>query len=170
MDADNIAKLWENLPLILNKLPAPGILLVSGKNNNIKNIMTIGWMQFGIVWQQPVVNIMVRPSRFTYKLLQEHDEFTLNIMPDSFKNAIEICGIKSGSFCDKFKETNLKTVTSTNVSTVSLKDAEIVLECRILYKCDMIPENLNDIILARYYGEGDFHQIITASILNYILK
>ena len=165
MQNANTQHIWDRVPFILKKLPSPGILLVSGKSIEQKNIMTIGWAQFGVVWSQPVVTIMVRPSRFTYKLLQEHDEYTLNVMPDVFNKQIAICGKSSGAFCDKFKETNLHPVSSISVSTVSIKDAKIVIECKIIHRNNVMPENLNDLVLARYYGDGDFHQIITASIL-----
>ncbi len=157
-------KLWQYIPLIFKKLPTPGILLVTGNKLQQKNIMTIGWLQFGIVWQKPIVNIYVRPSRYSYKLLQDNDEFTINVMPDSYDNIISICGEKSGSFCDKFSECNIQTINSDTISTPSLKDAEIIIECKIQHKTDIDPKRLNDLILARYYAKNDFHQIISASI------
>lgn len=162
----NVNKIWDKVPCILKKMPSPGILLVSGKDNKKKNVMTIGWVQFGCVWREAVCNILVRPSRYTFKLLQEHDEFTINVMPDTYNKEIAFCGANSGSFCDKFKETDLQIINSSMVSTVSIKNAEIILECKILHKTNVNPENLNDLILARYYSSEDYHQIITASILN----
>ncbi len=165
-----IHEIWEKAHLILNKLPNPGILLISGDGIKNINIMTIGWLQIGFIWKEPVVSIFVRPSRHSFKLLQEHDEFTINVMPDLFNKEIAFCGAKSGAYCDKFKETGLQTVSSKKVSSLSLKDAEITFECKTLYKNIIKPENLSDLILARYYGDGDFHQIITGMILNFKSK
>src|SRR4030042_6650989 len=100
-----IQEIWKKSYKIFEKLPNPGIILATGDGKNNKNIMTIGWFQLGFIWKDPVVTILVRPSRYSYKLLQEHDEFTLNIMPDAFSKEIAFCGAKSGSYCDKFKET-----------------------------------------------------------------
>ena len=163
-------EIWRKTHLILNKLPNPGILLVTGKGKEAKNIMTIGWMQLGIIWKEPVVSILVRPSRYSYKLLQEYDEFTVNILSDQFNKEIAFCGAQSGAYCNKFKETGLKGITSKEVSTLSLKDADITIECKRLYKRNIEPENLNDLILARYYSNNDFHQIITGMILNFNSK
>ena len=163
-------EIWKRSHLIFNKLPNPGVLLVTGNSEKDKNIMTIGWLQIGIIWKGPVVTILVRPSRFSYKLLQEYDEFTINILSDLYNKEIAFCGTQSGAYCDKFKETGLKTFSSKKVSTLSLKDADIILECKKLYKNNIQPENLNDLILARYYSNGDFHQIITGIIVNFKLK
>lgn len=161
-----IQEIWKKSHQIFNKIPNPGIILATGDNKTNKNIMTIGWLQLGFIWKDPVVTILVRPSRYSYKLLQEHDEFTLNVMPDTFVKEIAFCGVKSGAYCDKFKETGLKIASTKKIFSVALKDAEIILECKRLYKTNIEPENLNDLILARYYGEGDFHQIIIGMILN----
>lgn len=167
---NKIHEIWKKANLILNKLPNPGILLITGDGKNKKNIMTIGWLQIGFIWKEPVVSILVRSSRYSYKLMQEHDEFTINILPDAFNKEIAFCGAQSGAYCDKFKETGLKTISSKKVSSLSLKDAEIVLECKTLYKKNIEQENLSDLILARYYSDGDFHQIITGMILNFTSK
>ncbi len=161
-----IQEIWKKSYQIFEKLPNPGIILATGDGKTSKNIMTIGWLQIGFIWKDPIVTILVRPSRYSYKLLQEHDEFTLNIMPDTFSKEIAFCGSQSGAYCDKFKETGLKIASTKKISSVALKDADIILECKRLYKTNIVPENLNDLILARYYGEGDFHQIIIGMILN----
>lgn len=163
-------KLWRTIPEIFKKLPTPGILLVSGKSNEKKNIMTIGWLEIGYVWKGPVITVLVRPSRHSFNLLQEYDEFTVNVLSDKYNKEIAFCGTKSGSFCDKFKETNLQAVNSTEVFAPSIKEADIVIECKTIFKSDIDPQNLNDIILARYYSSADYHQRITASIININIK
>lgn len=162
--------IWGVIPGILNKMPGPGALLVSSDGTAKKNVMTIGWIQFGLVWGEPVISVMVRPSRYTYKLLQTNGEFTVNVMPDDFNEALAICGSKSATYCDKFKEAELAVMNSEKISTPCLKDASIILECKTLYKYNMSARELNDLILARFYPEDDFHQILTASILNLKMK
>lgn len=161
----NINTLWEKTFYMLKKVPRPGLLLVTG-NSEEKNVMTIGWLTFGIIWNEPTTTILVRPSRFSSTLLEKYNEFTLNFLPDNFKDVIELCGSKSGAYCDKFDEAGLAFKASKKVNTVSLKDAEIVLECEVLYKNQIILDNLNDIIAARYYSNGDLHYCYTARIVD----
>jgi flavin reductase (DIM6/NTAB) family NADH-FMN oxidoreductase RutF len=157
--------IWNYTNQIFKKLPTPGVLLVTGKKNEKKNIMTIGWIELGYVWKGPVISVLIRPSRYTYKMLDEYDEFSINILSDDYKKEIAFCGASSGSYCDKFKETGLHPVYSGENSAISIKEADLVIECKTLYKNDIDPKNLSDIILARYYSNQDYHRIITASIL-----
>jgi flavin reductase (DIM6/NTAB) family NADH-FMN oxidoreductase RutF len=157
----------DKILFFLKKVPTPGLLLVTGNGKDINNMMTIGWIQIGVLWKEPSVSIAVRPSRYTYKLLEDFDEFTINAMPEKYNDALAFCGAKSGGFCDKFKETNIQVENSEKVSPFILKEAEFSMECRIIHRTKVVPEKLNDIILARYYANGDFHEIITGAILNF---
>jgi len=40
-----------------------GLIFVGDLKEN--NIMTASWMSFGILWNYPVVNIYIRPTRYT---------------------------------------------------------------------------------------------------------
>jgi flavin reductase (DIM6/NTAB) family NADH-FMN oxidoreductase RutF len=163
---NNLHQIWEKVPFIFNKLPSPGILLVTGNSLENKNIMTIGWLEIGVVWSKPVISVMVRPSRYSYRFLEEYDEFTINIVGSKHNEALTLCGSKSGSFCNKFVESGLHAVESINVKTPSIREAELIIECKIIHKTDVVPKNLSDLITARYYPENDFHRIFTGSILH----
>lgn len=167
MDQQNMQKIWKNIPFIMNKMSSRGILLVTGNKEIGENVMTLGWAQFGYMWDAPIVDIFVRPSRYTYSILQKHNEFTLNVMSDLFNNIVDFCGQNSGKFCDKFKETGLEKMPSQTISTPSIKNAEIIVECQTLHATKITPENLNDIVLSKYYANKDFHYIFTAVIKNF---
>jgi len=170
MDEKSLQKFWENVPLILNKLVKPGLLLVTGNGREKKNVMTIGWMEIGFLWREPVVTIAVRPSRYSYKLLNEHNEFTINVMPDDNAKIIEFCGAQSGSYCDKFKEMKLNAKNSKNVKTVSIKEAQMTIECKIIHRNKINQETLSDLVTARYYSKADFHEIITALVESFVIN
>ena len=169
MNRNNVGMIWENMAIIMKKLPAPGILMICGDNNK-ENIITLGWLQFGVIWNEPVVSILVRPSRYSYELLNKNSEFTLNIMPDIFNEEIKYCGAKSGRYVDKFSETKLKKNLTTDFSVSTLKEAEITLECKILHKNSILPDNLSDLIHAKYYSDGDYHEMFTAGIHRFKLN
>ena len=42
----------------------------------------------------------------------------------------------------------------------------MVLECKIIFKHDVSINELSDIIVNKFYTDGDYHQIITAKIIN----
>ncbi len=61
-------------------------LLVAGKDK--ANPMTVSWGGFGTLWNKPVVTVYVRPTRFTFCLLETEPEFTLNFLPSALRGAL----------------------------------------------------------------------------------
>lgn len=57
------------------------VLLVSQGKQGPPNAMAIGWGTVGIVWRNPIFIVLVRPSRYTYKLIEESGDFSVNIVP-----------------------------------------------------------------------------------------
>ena len=51
-------------------------LLTAGTIDNF-NTMTIGWAVNGVIWGKNVFIVYVRPSRYTYKFMEENDYFTV---------------------------------------------------------------------------------------------
>lgn len=165
MDKDFFLLFSQSIPYVISKLPTPGVIILCGSQKEKENLITVGWLNFGIVWNEPVVEILIRPSRFSYDLLQKYNEFTINIMPRDFEDKIKFCGSVSGRYVDKFEETKLTKINSKKVSISSLKDALLVLECKIIYKREVSPTDLSDILRAKFYPNGDYHTIFTATIL-----
>jgi flavin reductase (DIM6/NTAB) family NADH-FMN oxidoreductase RutF len=166
MEKKDFSLFWQNLYHLMKKLPTPGILLVSGEKSK-ENIMTVGWLQFGMLWNEPTASILVRPSRFTYDILNKTKKFTLNVLPEKYNDKISFCGSNSGSYCDKFKETGLTKSHTSGTGSVFIKESEIIVDCNIIHVNDIIPETLSDIYIAKYYGSGDYHKIFTGIITDY---
>ncbi len=93
------------------------VLLVSQGKQDIPNTMAIGWGTIGIIWGRPIFIVLVRPSRYTYKLIEETGEFTVNIVPPQLKEVVQYCGTVSGRDHNKFKEKQLTAIPSTKVKT-----------------------------------------------------
>lgn len=164
MDVAFLNDFYTVIPEIMKKTPFPGILL-STKGGKNDNLMTIGWIEFGVVWQEPVVSVFVRNSRHTYNLLQEANDFTINVLSDNCDRDLKICASKSGKYCDKFEETGLVRIHSDNIDSPYVKSAGIVLECHILSRQMIEESSMSDIVRAKFYEAGDFHQMITGKII-----
>jgi flavin reductase (DIM6/NTAB) family NADH-FMN oxidoreductase RutF len=141
------------------------VLLVSQGKNDIPNVMAIGWGTIGIVWRKPVFSVLVRPSRYTYKLLNETGEFTVNVVPPQMKEVVEYCGTLSGRDHDKFKERQLTAIRSAKVKIPIIKECILHFECRVLAKNDLIPSEIADPVKSRFYPKGDLHRIFFGEIL-----
>jgi flavin reductase (DIM6/NTAB) family NADH-FMN oxidoreductase RutF len=141
------------------------VLLVSSGKEGLPNVMAIGWGLAGTIWKKPVFLVLVRPSRYTYKLIEETGEFTVNVVSPELKEAATYCGTVSGRDHDKFKEKGLTQIPSLKVRTPIIKEGVLHFECRVVYKSDLIPSELEKDIISSAYPQGDFHRTYFGEIL-----
>ena len=149
----------------LSLLADPGLLLVTAGADAKPNAMAIGWGTIGRVWSKPIFAVMVRPSRYTYKLLEESGSFTVCVPPKGLYGAVDFCGTHSGRDKDKFRECNLTGLASEHVSAPGIAGCPVVYECRVVATNDVAPENLTAEIRSSAYPEGDFHRVYYGEIL-----
>jgi len=148
--------LWQNQWLVL----------CSGDFDKKKyNAMTIAWGSIGIMWQMPFVQVVVRPSRFTFEFMEEFDTFTVNAFPERYRSALQILGTKSGRDGDKIHEVGLTMQPSQKVSAPSFKEAELIFECRKMYWDDFKPEHFLTPEIQKQYPELDYHRVYFGEIL-----
>jgi flavin reductase (DIM6/NTAB) family NADH-FMN oxidoreductase RutF len=146
----------------IDKLADKGIILVSG---NPPNPMTIGWGTIGEIWHKPVFTVLVRPTRFTFGLMEQAKDFTVCVMPAGFDKHLAICGSKSGRDMDKVKVCGFDMLQSQKVSTPFIGQSEIHYECRIIHKHRLDPDVLDPAIIDQYYPNRDFHTVYYGEIL-----
>jgi flavin reductase (DIM6/NTAB) family NADH-FMN oxidoreductase RutF len=142
-----------------------GLLLVSVDENEKPNAMTIGWGTVGIIWGKPIFTVLVRPSRYTYKLIEEAGDFTVNVPTAEMASIVAFCGSASGRDHDKFKEKGLIAMPSKNVKSPIIEQCPINYECKIVHKNDVMKEKLDGKIVSSAYKSGDFHTIYYGEIL-----
>ncbi|MBC7188980.1 flavin reductase family protein [Candidatus Aerophobetes bacterium] len=147
-----------------NTLNEIGLLLVSGTEDK-PNVMTIGWAVAGIIWEQPVLCVLVRPSRYTYGLIEKTGQFTINVPPVEMKDTVLFCGTVSGKNHDKFREKNLTPVAGKKVKCPVIKECLISYECRVIHKNDVIAAYLIPQVKGEFYPQQDYHRIYFGQIL-----
>jgi len=141
------------------------VLLVSQGEKGPPNVMAIGWGQIGIIWGKPIFTVLVRPSRYTYTLIEEAGDFTVNIVPPQLKGLVQYCGTVSGRNHDKFREKGLTAIPSRKAKTPIIKECILHYECKIVYKNDFIPSELEASIIPAFYPKGDLHRVYFGEIL-----
>lgn len=145
-------------------------ILVTVKNEDFVNSMTIGWGTIGIEWSRPVFVAYIRESRYTREMLDAAGEFTVNIpLGEVDKNILSVCGTKSGRDLDKIKELGLTLVDSEYVSAPGIQELPLTLECKVIFRNVQDERTLPDNIRSRYYSainEGDYHIAYYGEIVN----
>ena len=149
----------------LEAMTSVGLLLVAQGKDGKPNAMAIGWGLIGSVWSRPVFSVLVRPSRYTYQLLEENGDFTVNVLPQKMKAAVDLCGTVSGRTHDKFAEAKLTPAPGLHGNTPFIAESLIAYECRTIMTNDVPPDRLEREILGSAYASGDFHRLFFGSIL-----
>jgi len=139
-------------------------MLVSAGNEKKFNAMTASWGGLGIMWHKNVSYIVVRPTRYTFEFMEKHDHYTLSFFEEEYKDALTICGTKSGRDGDKIKEAGLTPIFDGN--GVYYQEAKIVVVCKKLYWQDIDPSHFLDESMNDFYPKKDYHRLYIGEIEN----
>ena len=157
--------------LVLNPFTKIGnewMLITSGDMENW-NTMTASWGGLGVIWRRNVSYVFVRYSRYTYEFMERNSTFSLSFFPDKYKEALSVCGSKSGRDIDKASETGLVPF-SASENTVSFNQAELVLVCKKLYAGGINPEDFIDSSITDNYKTKDYHKMYIGEITKVLSK
>ena len=123
--------------------PIPAVMVSVG-NMEKSNIITVAWT--GIINTNPaMVYISVRPTRYSYNMLKENQEFVINLTTEKLAYATDWCGVKSGRDVDKFKAMNLTKEKANMVKCPLIKESPVSIECKIK---KIIPLGSHDMFMA----------------------
>ncbi len=140
-------------------------ILVSGKDN--PNPMTISWGGVGTLYGKPVVTVYVRPTRYSFKLMMEHNEFTVNFLPRKLRRVYDICGSLSGGECNKWIESNINKVKSSIIKTPFIKEAKLALECKTIVRVPFERESFLANEIYDFYEKEDYHTAFTGEVVEF---
>jgi flavin reductase (DIM6/NTAB) family NADH-FMN oxidoreductase RutF len=129
-DVDKIAV--NHMECIQMLPPAPVVLVsVGDKEGKERNIITVSMVNVFSL-KPPIIGIAVMTSRRSYKLLEENDDFVINVPGKDMIDAVIGCGDRSGKNVDKFTETGLTPEVSKRVKSPRIKECLINIECKKL--------------------------------------
>lgn len=151
------------LDLTLDRLTHGGLLLASTRGDGKSNVMTIGWATVGAIWGLPMMVVMVRPSRYTFGLIEETKIFTVNVPAPEMKDYVAFCGSRSGRDVDKLAQ--VTTSPGQRVNCATIDDCPLVYECQVVHWNDLQPDALPPDIRDRAYPRGDFHRFYYGQIM-----
>ena len=113
--------------------PVPAVMVSCQRPGEKPNIVTIAWA--GTICSDPaMVSISVRPERYSYDIIKETGEFTINLVTEKLAFATDYCGVKSGRDVDKFKEMNLHAVSLNVANKKRLARMETILKLSVIEK------------------------------------
>ncbi|URA09763.1 flavin reductase family protein [Thermospira aquatica] len=138
-------------------------MLVVGGTRDSYNMMTASWGGVGIVWNEPMVFVFVRPSRYTHEFLMKYPRFSLVFLPDSYREILNLCGSRSGRDIDKMRIPGITPVDLKEA--VGFDEAELVIIARTAFRQPLDPSSLlREDVRQAFYSTGDYHDLFMGSI------
>lgn len=131
------------------------------------NTMTVSWGSLGVMWNRPFVQVVVRPTRYTYGFMEQYDTFTLCAFSDKYRSALNWLGSRSGREGDKIARSGLTPVASTQVAAPGFAEAELIVECKKMYWDDFDPAHFIDPGIEANYSkqDRDYHRVYFGQVM-----
>lgn len=144
-------------------------LLVAAGDEKKNNLMTAGWGMYGVLWRKNMVQIYIRPQRYTKTLVDTNDLVTLSFLPEQYRKALGICGSKSGRDVNKWEASGLHPYFVDG--TTAVEEAELVIIGKKQYSQWIDPalfvDRDND---TRCYPDKDYHEMYMYEVMKVLAK
>ena len=121
--------------------PVPAVMVSVTDKDGRSNIITVAWAGT-VCTNPPMVSISVRPSRYSYKMIEDTGEFVINLTNESLVKACDYCGVVSGRDVDKFKKTGLTPIPMEHVRAMGIGESPVNMECRVTEKLELVSHTM----------------------------
>lgn len=143
-------------------------LITAGDEKKV-NTMTASWGGVGVLWNQDVVTVYIRPQRYTKEFVDKQNCFSLSFFNGNYKKELGVLGSVSGKDTDKIHDVGFHVTYIDGVPT--FKEASTVFIVEKIYqdviKSDcFIDSSLND----KNYPQQDYHIVYIAKIKGVYVK
>jgi len=110
--------------------PRPAYVIGSGVYNVKANFMAASWVMPASM-EPPRVVIAIDMESYTWELIREYGEFTVNVLTEQYLDKIYYVGSRSGRDVDKVSTLNLNVSKGEKVNAPVILDAIAILECKV---------------------------------------
>ncbi|MCX6910390.1 MAG: flavin reductase family protein [Verrucomicrobia bacterium] len=148
--------LWKET---MQRMGRDGLLLCTVGRDGKPNAMNVAWLTGGLIWGRPIITVLVRADRHSFNNIEQTNQFTVNVLPAEFADALQYLGTASGASEDKLAKAKLTSTPAQAVQAPLIAEAVVHYECRVVHKNDVVTENLTPDIRALganhrvYFGE-----------------
>ncbi|MDD1767174.1 MAG: flavin reductase family protein [Methanomassiliicoccales archaeon] len=116
-------------PLEAVSIIPPGPITLVAVGDKERDVLAVGMFNV-FSFRPPIVGIAVTASRYSYKLLDESPDFSINIPGRDMIEKVNCCGSKSGKSVDKFKDCGLTAVPGKRIKSPSVGECLMNIECK----------------------------------------
>ncbi len=141
-------------------------LLCAGDKEK-SNAMTIGWGGIGTLWGRTALTVYVAEKRYTKEFMDKAEYFTVMVFDVEHSKVLRYMGAKSGRDEDKAAALGLHTAYTAN-GTPYYTEAEMVIECKIMYAAPFEPQYFKSDVPERMYDHfpAGIHSMYIGEVVN----
>jgi flavin reductase (DIM6/NTAB) family NADH-FMN oxidoreductase RutF len=150
---------------VIQVMRSRGLLLGAYDASDRANAMTIGWGAIGSIWAMPVWMVLVRPSRYTFKCIEQSGCFSVNVPGKDLFAACQLCGSNSGRDMDKLAAAGLTVAKGDAAAVPMIQQCPIIYQCQVVHRHDVAPGAMVRELLEGPYANGDYHRVYYGRIL-----
>lgn len=112
--------------------PLPAVMVSCADKSGKQNILTVAWT--GTICTNPAMAyISVRPERYSYQMIEDSQEFVINLTTEELAQATDYCGVVSGADVNKWEKMNL-----TAGKAEALEFAPVIQESPVNIECKLV--------------------------------
>lgn len=142
-----------------------GIAYAKGKER--ENGLTIAWGGLGVLWRKPCLSVYVHATRFSKKIFDEADSFSVCFFSKDKQAIVNYFGSHSGRDEDKAKAINANIIHDEDAPY--FEDAELVIICKKMGQSDFDPSFVDEGVKDWYSKQG-VHTIYQGQIIKVLRK
>ncbi len=143
-------------------------MLITSGNMQDYNMMTASWGGLGVLWNKPVAICFIRPQRYTFEFVERNDYFSLSFYNEKYRDALTLCGTKSGRDVNKTAATNFTPVF--DEPAPYFEEADLVFVCQKIHSQFLDPGCFIDKSVEKNYNNGDYHKMYVGKIIKGLKK
>ncbi len=160
----SVEQLKDNPFTLINK----DWMLITAGDAEKHNTMTASWGGVGELWGKYVSTIYIRPQRYTLEFVEREEYYSLCFFGPEYRQALSLCGSKSGRDVDKDAATGL--TPCFDQAAPYYEQARLVFLCRKLYRQDMEESAFLDKGLLEKWYDSDLHRMFIGAIVKVLEK
>ena len=160
----SVEQLKDNPFTLINK----DWMLITAGDAEKHNTMTASWGGVGELWGKYVSTIYIRPQRYTLEFVEREEYYSLCFFGPEYRQALSLCGSKSGRDVDKDAATVLSPCF--DQAAPYYEQARLVFLCRKLYRQDMEESAFLDKGLLEKWYDNDLHRMFIGEIVKVLEK
>ena len=151
------------------KIGKEWMLITAGADAEHCNTMTASWGAMGVMWGKNAVTVYIRPQRYTKEFVDREETFTISVLGEAYRKALNFCGTVSGKGIDKITEAGLTPYFVDG--TAGIQEADMIMVCKKMYHDTIKPECFdeaeND---TKWYPQKDYHTMYIAEIQKVLVR